>query len=88
MANEKFGAQKEVLKKKDQADRPAKIVTPVERKVKFLVWFSGAIGRFDGLKPHHFSPIQTYFQGLGLSEPQPESAYDAALIKYGYSKIK
>jgi hypothetical protein len=59
---------------------------PEENKVKFLVWFTGALNRFHGVKAHHMSAIRAYFIGRGLGDPDKRSAYDEGLIKFGYPK--
>lgn len=55
-------------------------------KVRFLVWFTGALDRFQGVKAHHMHAVQTYFASLGLAEPETIEVYDQGLIKFGYGK--
>lgn len=58
-----------------------------ENKVKFLVWFSGALSRFEGLKPHHMSAIKTYFAvTLKMGELDTEDEFDKGLEKFGYGR--
>jgi hypothetical protein len=64
--------------------KPAK---PVENKVKFLVWFSEALGRFKQLKPHHMGTVKTYLiKDLGLGEADYSSAFDDGLYKFGFGR--
>lgn len=70
-----------------KVEKKTELAKPVENKVKFLVWFSAALGRFKQLKPHHMSPVKTYLiKDLGMNEPECPSAYDEGLVKFGFGK--
>lgn len=55
-------------------------------KTKFLVWFSGALARFDGIQAHHMTAIRAYFLSMGLGEPETVEEYDQGLIKFGFGR--
>lgn len=59
---------------------------PPEEKIKFLVWFSGALERFPRLKPHHLQSVQAYFKNIGLSDFELDDQFDVGLSKFGYGK--
>lgn len=61
---------------------------PSETKVKFLVWFSEALERFEDLKPHHMSAVKVYFSEIGLNDPDTPSAFDEGLFKFGFGRKK
>ncbi len=64
-----------------------KIIQAVEvEKIRFLVWFTGALVHFNGLQAHHLTTVRTYFQDLGLGDPETAETYDKGLIKFGYNK--
>ena len=75
----------EPIQKVEKAE-PPKPKAP--EKVKFLVWFIGAMNRFEGVQAHHMTAIRTYFRDLGLGEPETEEKYDQGLIKFGFGRKK
>jgi len=65
----------------------SEVVIPMPpKKVRFLVWFTGALDRFNGVKAHHLTTVQAYFKDLGLSGNQTIDEFDEGLIKFGYGK--
>jgi hypothetical protein len=76
----------------EQVDEPVKAVPKAEpapkvAKVKFLVWFTGAMGRFKDLKAHHMGAIQSFFSdSLKLGEVQTEAEFDIGLEKFGFGR--
>jgi hypothetical protein len=62
----------------------SKLPNSGETKVKFLVWFTECMDRFEKVKPHHMSGLVAYFKQMGLSDPNVPAKYDEAMKKYGY----
>lgn len=73
---------------KPQPIQKVEAKAPAPEKVKFLVWFVGAMNRFNGVKAHHMTTIRTYFRDIGLGEPEMPEAYDQGLIKFGFGRKK
>jgi hypothetical protein len=71
---------------KTEAASAMNLAKPGETKVKFLVWFTGALKRFDNIQAHHMTTIRAYFQHLGLGDPQTQNDYDQGLIKFGFGR--
>lgn len=59
-----------------------------ENKVRFLVWFTEALTRFQGVKAHHLHSVQAFFTSLGLMASETIEAYDEGLKKFGYGQVK
>lgn len=77
------------MKQVEEPIHAAPKVAPAPKavKVKFLVWFTGAIGRFNGLKAHHMGSIQSFFSdSLKLGEVQTEAEFDMGLEKFGFGR--
>lgn len=69
--------------------QPVVEVAPAPAKVKFLVWFTEALARFQGVKAHHMSAIRAYFVGdLGLGEVATPEEFDNGLEKFGFGRKK
>lgn len=68
--------------------KPKKVKEPVaDATMKYIVWFSTALKRFKGLRPHHLSAIQVYFtNSLGLSLKEDPTEYDEGMIKFGFGR--
>lgn len=65
----------------------AELPKPSENKIKFMVWFSTALDRFKGLKPHHMSAIKAYFiRDLNLMEVTNPEVFDEAILKFGFGR--
>jgi hypothetical protein len=94
MANESKGpsvkpVESKKVESKSVAPAASKVAAPEpEKKVKFLVWFTAALQRFEGLKAHHLTAVRSYFQSLLLPDPGLSSSYDEGLKKYGLKKKK
>jgi hypothetical protein len=88
MANEKVESKDVSAKPAEGKHKPAPVAAKPEEKVKFLIWFTLALKRFEGLKAHHLTSVRAYFKGLGLPDPGFPSAFDHALKVYGLQKKK
>jgi hypothetical protein len=88
MANEKVESKEGPAKPAEVKHKLAAAPAKPEEKLKFLVWYTKALDRFEGLKAHHMTAVRAYFKGLGVNDPATSSDYDHALKKYGLKKKK
>lgn len=88
--DKKIEAKIEEVKQIEQPKQAEETKLPEvgETKVKFLVWFSGALERFEKLQAHHLSVVRAYFHTVGIGEPSTEAAYDEGLRRFGYKGEK
>lgn len=83
-ANKKEAEEKKMPEASSAQPVETKLHKAGETKVKFLVWFSGALDRFDGLKAHHLHSVQAFYKNIGLSDPETPKAYDEGMAKFGF----
>ena len=52
--------------------------------IEYQSWFSRSLKSNEKLQAHHYPVILSFFKSQQLTEVESESAYDAALKKFGY----
>jgi hypothetical protein len=88
MATDKDKVDAKAPEEKAQPVQKVEAKPKAPEKVKFLVWFVGAMHRFQGVQAHHMTTIRTYFRDIGLKDPETPEAFDQGLIKFGFGRKK
>lgn len=74
---------KEPKKERPKRVRPKRNpISVAGRTISFKGWFTGVLSKERRLRPHHFSSLLTYMQGLGYGSEEIPAKYDKGLESY------